>query len=221
MHRQHAIWTGWLVALVGLAALALWNPFRTLARGGADGRGATAAGAAEGDLDVHATVPEFDLVSQTGEPVHLADLRGQVWVADFIFTHCASTCPMMTAQMQRFSSALGDEPRVRLVSFSVDPQRDTPARLAEYARGLGATPDRWLFLTGDAPQIRRLARDGFHLPVEDPAPEDVARGAEAVLHSTRFVLVDAQGRIRGYYDGTEERAVQRLGSDVRQLLRAP
>jgi cytochrome oxidase Cu insertion factor (SCO1/SenC/PrrC family) len=127
---------------------------------------------------------------------------------------------MMTAQLQRLERALANEHGVRLVSFSVDPERDTPERLAEYAAGYGAKPERWLFLTGDKHRIRRLSIEGFHLAVAEPSPEEAARGAEAVLHSTRLVLVDGAGRIRGYFDGTDDAATGRLGESVRRLLAA-
>ena len=207
--RQYALWMLLVTVLLGLTAAALWmGPSRRLSGG--------AAGDAPA-LDDFGAVPDFALVSQTGDSVRLADLRDQVWVADFIFTNCASTCPMMTTQLQRLERALAGQSGFRLVSFSVDPERDTPEKLAEYAAGYGARPERWLFLTGDKHGIRRLSIEGFHLAVDDPSPEEVARGAEAVLHSTRLVLVDGDGRIRGYYDGTDDAAVQKLGDDVRRL----
>jgi cytochrome oxidase Cu insertion factor (SCO1/SenC/PrrC family) len=110
---------------------------------------------------------------------------------------------------------------VRLVSFSVDPERDTPEKLAEYAAAYEAEPDRWLFLTGDKKQVRRLVSEGFHLSVEDASPEDIAAGAEPVLHSTRFVLVDAHGRIRGYYNGLDDEAMSQLGRDIVALHAEP
>jgi cytochrome oxidase Cu insertion factor (SCO1/SenC/PrrC family) len=217
--RQYALWTVLVAALLGLTAAALWmGPSRRLG-GGAVAPGAVQARAAE-RLDDFGVVPDFALVSQTGDSVHLRDLRGQVWIADFIFTNCASTCPMMTAQLSRLEKGLAGERGVRLVSFSVDPERDTPARLAEYAKSYGAQPERWMFLTGDKHAIRQLSIEGFRLAVADPSPEELARGAEAVLHSTRLVLVDGDAHIRGYYDGTDDAAVERLGEDVKRLAAA-
>jgi cytochrome oxidase Cu insertion factor (SCO1/SenC/PrrC family) len=205
-----------LAALVGLAAAAWFTAPRH--RAGAGPAEDTSSPLQElADLG---EVPDFTLVSQTGDSVRLADLRGQVWIGDFIFTNCASTCPMMTSQLVKLSGALAGVDRVRLVSFSVDPDRDTPSRLAEYAAGYGAQPERWLFLTGDKAAIRRLSVEGFHLPVGDATPADLAAGAEPVLHSTRFVLVDAQGHIRGYYDGGDEAALERLRAHVRELAAA-
>ncbi len=218
---QRILWGVLVLALIGVTASSLWRGMdaRLLGRGReAGGRGADGRAAGVGDLAVYSHVPAFDLVSQTGSPITLANLGGQIWIADFFFTGCSSSCPMMSAGMQGLARALGDAKGVRLVSFSVDPERDTPERLAEYARGYGATPDRWLFLTGDKKQVRRLAREGFHVTAEDPSPEDVKQGAEAVLHSTRLALVDGHGDIRGYYDGTDEKALAELGQDVRRLL---
>jgi protein SCO1/2 len=213
------LWGVLVVALLALGAAVILRGQRArLLGGGADTSAAVAgriaAGAAEAIAD-YGAVPEFALVSQTGDSVRLADLRGQVWIADFFFTHCASSCPMMSARLERLSENL--DPRAHIVSFSVDPERDTPARLAEYARNYAVEPGRWLFLTGDKPQIRRLVQEGFHLAVDDATPQDIAAGAEAVLHSTRFVLVDGRGRIRGYYDGTDEAAVARLGRDLERI----
>jgi cytochrome oxidase Cu insertion factor (SCO1/SenC/PrrC family) len=200
-----------VVSVVGLALSLFLLQRQTRLRGGVIEQAPT-----YGDIGDFGAVPDFALVSQTGDSVRLRDLHGQVWVADFFFTHCASTCPMMSARFESLAQQVGSD-RVRLVSFSVDPERDTPERLAEYAQRFDVEPGRWIFLTGDKPQIRRLVREGFHLGVDDPSPEDLAAGAEAVLHSTRFVLVDAEGRIRGYYDGNDDEAMEQLGHDVTQL----
>jgi cytochrome oxidase Cu insertion factor (SCO1/SenC/PrrC family) len=231
------LWIVLAAGLIGLALIALWQgdklgrgtkesvsvaaPSNGSLRGAAleTPGGLDATGGALGTSDDYGRVPDFHLVSQTGDSVRLADLAGRPWIGDFIFTNCTSSCPMMTAQLQRLDKALGDEDLpVRLVSFSVDPEHDTPAKLADYAKGYGAKADRWLFLTGDKVQLRKLSTDGFHLPASDVSPEEAAQGVEAVLHSTRLVLVDAQGHIRGYYDGTDAKAMEQLGQDLRRLL---
>jgi cytochrome oxidase Cu insertion factor (SCO1/SenC/PrrC family) len=220
--RRWIPWTVLVVAFAGLAIAAWWRgPSRRLVGGGATLESSvltTPATEAPGELAHYGQVPDFELVSQTGSTVRRADLLGGVWIGDFIFTNCASSCPMMSAQMQKLRDALGDVQGVRLVSFSVDPERDTPEKLAEYARGYNARPEQWLFLTGDKAAVRRLATEGFHLPADDASPEDVAQGAESVLHSTRIALVDSQGRIRGYYDGMDAEAMAKLGADVRRLV---
>ena len=142
-------------------------------------------------------------------------LLGSVWVANFIFTRCAGQCPLMSAQMATLASALRGEPSVRLVSFSVDPEWDTPAVLADYARRYGAVREQWRFLTGDRAAIVRLCTEGFRLSVA----QDGGTDAEPITHSVRLVLVDRAGRIRGYYDTTEAEAMKQLRRDLRRLLR--
>jgi cytochrome oxidase Cu insertion factor (SCO1/SenC/PrrC family) len=118
---------------------------------------------------MYGLLPDFALTDQRGRPVHRADLQGNVWVASFMYTGCADECPVMTAEMARLQSDLAAIPDVRLVSISVDPDRDTPAILSQYAARFDADPDRWLFLTGDKRAIFRLAREGFRLGIVDPA----------------------------------------------------
>jgi len=163
-------------------------------------------------LNDFGSVPEFELVERSGETVTLDDLKGQVWIANLIFTHCGGTCPMMTVQMSSLQSVLPAE--VRIVSITVDPSRDTPEVLAEYATFYGADPERWLFLTGERDDIYRLSKEGFHLAVDDTFGSDI----EPITHSTRFVLVDKEGHIRNYYDGTTRDSHALIEGDVRILL---
>jgi protein SCO1 len=166
------------------------------------------------ELTVFGSVPDFDLVERGGSHVSLESLKGKVWVADFVFTHCAGPCPLISSKMARLQEAVRDLDGVRLVSFTVDPERDTPEVLAEYAKHYRADAERWLFLTGPKEPIYRLVGDGFHLAVEESG------GAGLVTHSTRLVLVDQQGRIRGYYDGAEPGTAEALLPDIRALLAA-
>ena len=169
-----------------------------------------------GELPVLSEIPPFSLTDRKGEPVTLADLAGRPWVADAIFTRCALTCPRMTAKMM----ALGPElpTGVRRVSVSVDPENDRPEILDEYAASYGIGPqDDWLFLTGDPEEIRKVVLDGMLLGyAKTPADDERAR-LEPITHSTRFVLVDGQGRVRGYYDAFEEQDVERLVGDAGRL----
>jgi protein SCO1/2 len=121
----------------------------------------------------------------------------------------------MTAAMAELAHALGERPGIRLVSITVDPEHDSPAVLAEYAGRYGADPARWLFLTGERPAIERLARESFHLAAGEG---DAAGGGEPFLHSTRLVLVDGEGRIRGTYDGTDAARVRALRAELEALL---
>ncbi len=159
------------------------------------------------------TLPDFALVERDGSTVTLETLRGEVWVADFVFTHCAGPCPLLSAKMSRLQKAVADLEDVRLVSFTVDPERDTPEVLAEYSQHYKADAQRWLFLTGPKEPLYRLVGEGFLLAVDDGGP-----GAGLVTHSTRFVLVDRQGHIRGYYDGAEPGTVEQIVPDIRLLL---
>lgn len=167
---------------------------------------------------VYGEVPDFRLTNRDGRPVMRADLAGAPWIADFVFTRCPSSCPVMTAQLARFERELPPDLGVRLVSISVDPEHDTPAVLQAYAEKHGAPP-RWLFLTGPREAIYRLSKDGFKLAVGDPPPAPPTIGApvEPILHSSRFVLVDGEARIRGYYDAFDQEALARLRRDLESL----
>ncbi|HEX7617029.1 MAG TPA: SCO family protein [Thermoanaerobaculia bacterium] len=167
------------------------------------------------ELPKHGRVPDFAFTSERGRPVAARDLEGKAWVADFIFTRCGGTCPMMSERMAALASSLKDEPGVRFVSFDVDPDHDSLADLASYARQHRADPERWTFLRGEWPAIRSLAGEGFKLAVVDGHAGD----PEPILHSSRFVLVDARREIRGYYDGLESVSVEKLLADARRLAR--
>lgn len=162
-------------------------------------------------LPVIGQVRNVTLVERSGKPVALADLRGKIWVADFIFTHCQGPCPLMSTRMRELQQRLAAFPDVQLVSISVDPERDTPAVLAEYARRYQADPGKWWFLTGRREDIYELIRADFKLTVME------ATATAPITHSTRFVLVDPVGRIRGYYDSTDPAALTRLVEDINRL----
>ena len=160
-------------------------------------------------------VPPFSLTSHRGETVTLEDLAGEPWIADFIFTRCALSCPMMTTRMAELDDGRVS-PEVRLVSFSVDPEHDTPEVLADYAEAFGASR-RWYFLTGPKAEISELALKGFRLALDPDPPAGTAPPEEPIVHSTRFVLVDGRGRIRGYYDGMRRNGVEQLERDAALL----
>jgi protein SCO1/2 len=169
-------------------------------------------------LPVYGRIPDFTLTDRTDRTVPLAELRNRVWIADFIFTRCPGPCPLMTARMASLQQPLAKLPDVRLVSISVDPQYDTPKVLHEYAAKFGAT-DRWYFLTGSKAAIFKLARDGFHLAAQDN-PDAASQPEQGpIIHSTKFVLVDRQAQIRGYYDSTDQDSMTKLLKDVTELLR--
>lgn len=153
---------GALVA--GLGALTLWG-------------GGLAGIEQKASLRPFGDVPEFSLIERNGQPVTKADLLGKVWIAGLIFTRCVEECPLLSSRMVSLQDAFASEDDVRLVSISVDPEHDTPAVLTRYAAGLGAHPQRWLFLTGEKTHIYTLVRDGFRLGVFGPqtAPQTSMR----------------------------------------------
>jgi protein SCO1/2 len=164
--------------------------------------------------------PAFRLTERSGQPFASTQLAGKYWVADFIFTSCAGSCPAMSTQMRDLQQSFTKSGQVLLVSFSVDPAHDTPAKLRDYADGYMAQPGRWFFLTGSEGEVAALARDGFKLAsgvANDASDPSVIASAPAIVHSQRFVLVDPAGRIRGYYDGAGSDAVQNVIADVRAL----
>ncbi len=171
------------------------------------------------ELPVLGAVPDFTLLASGGQSVSRRDLAGRPWVADFIYTRCASICPTLSAHMAKVQAALNasGDTQVQLVSFSVDPLHNTPEVLSEYAGRFHADAARWRFLTGERNSLHRLIGDGFHLAVADRQQDDDADGGGLITHSDRFVLVDAQLNIRGYYHGTDEQSVQQLLQDLRRL----
>lgn len=163
---------------------------------------------------VMGTVPDFSLTERSGKTVAKSDLLGRFWVASFVFTRCATSCPVAVSELAKLQADLPED--VRLVSFSVDPEYDSPSVLADYAEKVGADVDRWLFLTGEKSAIYSYIREGFHLAVQqNPEP----RPGLEVTHSPRFALVDPKGRIRGYYDSSNPDDLGRLRKDVRRLYK--
>jgi protein SCO1/2 len=160
------------------------------------------------------SVPAFALTERSGRAVGSDDLRGHVWIADFVFTRCPDFCPVLTARMAELQRALGAGDDLRLVSVSVDPVHDTPEVLRDYAVKAGAG-DGWLFLTGPRDAVARLVHDGFKLAFADDGP-----AAQPITHSDRFVLVDRSLRIRGYYLATDADDLARLRADAAALRAA-
>jgi protein SCO1/2 len=161
----------------------------------------------------YGSVPNFQLINQDGQPFGSAQLKGKIWIADFVFTLCPGPCPMISSRMSELQKPL-EKTDVHLVSVSVDPDHDTPAVLRGYAEKLNAQPHRWDFLTGSKSAIYDLSRNGFKLAIDDGSAEN-----GTPVHSTRVVLVDRRGEIRGYYDATVPDAVTKLLADTNHLLR--
>ena len=159
-------------------------------------------------LPTYGMVSEFSLTDQNGAAFSSKTLEKHVWIADFIYTTCPGPCPRMSSQMLQAQKAIGSE-TIRFVSFTVDPQHDTPPVLTAYAKHFEADPAKWFFLTGDIATTNHLSRDVFRLAAADAALE----------HSTRFVLIDAQGRIRGFYSSLDKEVMPNLIGDAQRLLK--
>ena len=166
------------------------------------------------ELPVLATLPQFSLLDEAGKPFTRDDMLGKVWVADFVFTSCADACPKLQGKMRRIQDRLipleqGGE--IALLSISVDPERDTPEKLRDYAQTFGARPGMWRYLTGEQKEVEKTVVQGFHtamakipVPGGDPHAE-----AFDIMHGERLVLVDRLGRIRGFYDADDPDALLR------------
>jgi protein SCO1/2 len=201
--RHGLLWGLLIVVIVGIVGANLWSLLHK--RVEAPKKPASPLSG----LAVHNRVPDFALTDQNGHPLTLSALQGKIWVADFIFTSCVAVCPLMTNKMAGLQDEFASVD-IYFVSFSVDPERDKPEVLSQYAARYGANPNRWFFLTGEKGAIYRLAQEGFNLAAGTQGTE--------ILHSTRFVLIDRQGQIRGYYDSNENDALQQLRRDIRSLL---
>lgn len=167
----------------------------------------------------------FSLTSHRQQPFQASELDGQVWVADFIFTSCQAECPLMSLEMQKLQAKLEPQHPVKWISFTVDPEQDTPQRLAEYAQRYQAG-DNWSFLTGSREALYTLAQRDFKLPVQDLRPQGDHQqhqhghgSSSPFLHSQKFVLVDQKQQIRGYYDSTDPEAMRQLSEqDIPALM---
>ncbi|MCX6611001.1 MAG: SCO family protein [Acidobacteria bacterium] len=153
------------------------------------------------------SIPPFEFTNQEGVAFASSQLKGKVWVADFFFTNCPGPCPRMANQLKRVQQETSELKQLHLVSITVDPDRDTAAALQSYARRFGAQPERWTFLTGRKDLIKNLMSESFYLGFADSMQE----------HSTRFVLVDKQMKIRGFYDSFAKDSIDKLIEDIRDL----
>jgi protein SCO1/2 len=161
------------------------------------------------------TIPDFAFVNQLGDTVTQDDFADKVYVANFFFTACPSTCPPMMENLTKVQKAFKQNDRVALLSHTVDPKRDTVEALQEYAEEYGVNADQWDLVTGNKTPLYNMARNGYDVV----SLEGSGRGPAGFVHSSKVILVDRQQRIRGYYDGTEESAIDRLIKDIRFLLK--
>ena len=164
-----------------------------------------------GDTLFH-TIPEFKFVDQDSNMVTKSTFEDKIYVADFFFTSCPSTCPVMTKQMKRIYDRFEDENRLMFISHSIDTRHDTVPVLKAYADRLNIDDDKWRFVTGDKSEIYAIANDYFNVAYED---EDAPGGYD---HSGKLILVDTKGHIRSFCDGTDPESVDEFMEDIEQLL---
>ncbi|MES2628095.1 MAG: SCO family protein [Bacteroidota bacterium] len=162
------------------------------------------------------TIPAWSFTNQDGKTITDQDYKGKIYVADFFFTSCGSICPKMTRQFLRLQWKLRDDvfDDVLLLSHTVDPETDTPERLKKYGEKNEANFTKWNFVTGDKRAIYELGVNGYLVSTQEDA---LAPGG--FLHSEKFVLVDREGRIRGFYDGTRTEEVDRCADEIKLLLK--
>jgi protein SCO1/2 len=169
-------------------------------------------------LPVYGPIGHFALTNQSGQPVTLATLHGNVWIANVIFTRCSGPCAKLTSQMRQIQTAFPETAPLRLVSLTADPAYDTPEVLRHYAKRFQADPARWHFLTGAKAEVYSVAINELKFTVieneEDRKPDE-----DLFIHSQKFVVVDRNGRIRAYIDGDEPQTVPKITSVVAALLR--
>lgn len=163
------------------------------------------------------TVPGFWLTNQDGGITDSTAVKGKIHVAAFFFTRCGTICPKISSELTRVQDIFRDKPEIIFLSFSVDPEHDKPAQLKEYAKRYDAIPGKWYFLTGDKAQIYTLAQRGYFLPVVDHGVTN-DKPDETFIHSEKLVLIDKAGHIRGFYDGTDKKDIERLILEMRVLL---
>lgn len=164
---------------------------------------------------LHYQVPSFSFINQDSAEVSHKDYFGHIYVTDFFFTTCPTICPIMSSQMSRLQSLLEQENLlgdVLLLSHTVDPAKDNPEALKAYAANLGADHRYWNFVTGSEEDLYYQAKEGYMV---NALPAETAPGG--FIHSDNFVLIDRERHIRGYYDGTSTKDVDRLFEDIKRL----
>ncbi|WP_420151324.1 SCO family protein [Spirosoma sp.] len=166
---------------------------------------------------IYNRIPPFKLIDQNGKLVDQSIVKDKIYVADFFFTRCGTICPKISSQLTRVQDIFRDNPNIVLVSYTVDPEHDGPEQLKAYARKYEAIPGKWFFLTGNKADIYNLAMRGYYLPTVDAGVKD-GKPDETFIHSEKLVLVDKQGIVRGFYDGTDKEDVDRLVLEARVLL---
>jgi protein SCO1 len=157
-------------------------------------------------------IQSFSLKDQDGKNNSLSDWDGKIVIADFFFTHCPTICPKMTEHMLMLQKAFSNDKEILLISFTVDPQNDSPGQLKNYCTQRNIDNSNWIFLTGEKKELYKLARNSFKIVATDGDG-----GPDDFIHSEKLVLIDKQKRIRGYYDGTSTKETEQLITDIKKL----
>lgn len=166
---------------------------------------------AKGNVADH-TVPGFSFTNQLGETVTIGKWENKIVVVDYFFTRCPSICPKMTNNLKLVQQSFSGDEEVAITSFTVDPEGDSTAALKKFANRFGIDDANWDLLTGDKMQLYKLARNGFMIVATDGDG-----GPDDFIHSEKLVLIDKKKRIRGYYNGTDEKQVKQLIIDIKKL----
>lgn len=167
-------------------------------------------------LPVLSQVPHFAFDNQEGKLITDKDLLGKVYVAEYFFTTCKGICPKLNRNMKQVALDCANDSNFRILSYTVDPETDSVARMKHYADSLGADPQRWWFLTGRKDSLYRLARSGYLL--DDPK-NNALNINEQFLHTQFLALVDKGGRVRKIYDGLKQDELKELENDIPKLLK--
>ena len=162
-------------------------------------------------------IGEFSLQNQDGKTITLAEVEGNIHVAEHFFTHCKSICPVMNVQMQRVHKKFRDNEDIKILSFTVDPDNDTVQRMKWYANKHKATGNNWHFLTGSKEDLYHLARKSYFV-LKPAEARNLGDAGSDFIHTNNFVLIDKKLRIRGYYDGTDPKEVDQMMHDMELLL---
>ena len=160
-------------------------------------------------LPVYGRIENFQLMDTDNQTFGLKNLEGKIWLADFVFTTCSGPCPILSANMRGLHQSFSADKRVAFVTISVNPEYDSSQILSAYAQRFSADTTQWHFLTGKREDIQHLAVDSFKVGSVD----------QPIFHSSYFILVDAKGYIRGYYEGTDAESIKKIQGDLQVLIK--
>ena len=163
------------------------------------------------------SIPNFNLTDQNGKPQNSNLFKNKIHIAEFIFTRCPGQCPIMSKEMQRVQESFENEKDVIILSYSVDPEFDTPENLKIYANNLGAIDGKWYFLTGQKKEIYRMAYYGYFVTAKEEN-KNLTNLEDRFVHTDKCILVDSEGHIRGFYNGTDRKDIDKLVLETKVLL---